>query len=47
MDEMVQFHTEAVGDEDGAALVEIGDAVALTEGQGSGSAEAKRYAYNY
>lgn len=46
MNEPLQLHTEAAGDEDGAALVEIGDAAALTEGQGAGSAEAKRHAYN-
>ncbi|MFI5616945.1 albusnodin family lasso peptide [Streptomyces sp. NPDC051567] len=33
-------------DEDTAALVEIGDAAALTEGQGGGNSEDKRRAYN-
>lgn len=37
-------NTVATGDEDDVALIEIGDAVALTEGQGS--SEDKRRAYN-
>ncbi|MFJ4681548.1 albusnodin family lasso peptide [Kitasatospora sp. NPDC088783] len=39
-------NTVANGDEDDVALIEIGDAVALTEGQGQGSSEDKRRAYN-
>ncbi|MCX4745308.1 albusnodin family lasso peptide [Kitasatospora sp. NBC_01287] len=38
-------HTEATIEDD-AAPVEIGDAAALTEGQGQGSSEDKRRAYN-
>ncbi|SFX38666.1 albusnodin family lasso peptide [Streptomyces atratus] len=33
-------------DEEEAALVDIGDAAVLTEGQGSGHSEDKRRAYN-
>ncbi|MFJ9605871.1 albusnodin family lasso peptide [Kitasatospora sp. NPDC101176] len=32
--------------EDDAAMVELGDAAELTEGQGGGSSEDKRRAYN-
>ncbi|CAL2058497.1 MULTISPECIES: albusnodin family lasso peptide [Streptomyces] len=40
-----QIHaTEA--DEDELTLVELGDAAALTEGQGGGHSEDKRRAYN-
>ncbi|MEV3948583.1 MULTISPECIES: albusnodin family lasso peptide [Streptomyces] len=38
--------TEDTGNEDDVALVQIGDAVALTEGQGGGNSEDKRRAYN-
>jgi hypothetical protein len=42
---MVEQHTpEAVGDD--VLPVEIGDVVALTEGQGGGHSEDKRRAYN-
>ncbi|MET9917714.1 albusnodin family lasso peptide [Streptomyces sp. NPDC006435] len=36
----------AEGDEEEAALVEIGDVAVLTEGQGGGHSEDKRRAYN-
>ncbi|MFJ8046055.1 albusnodin family lasso peptide [Kitasatospora sp. NPDC096147] len=39
-------NTVTTGDEDDAALIEIGDLAALTEGQGQGSSEDKRRAYN-
>ncbi|MFI1587900.1 MULTISPECIES: albusnodin family lasso peptide [Streptomyces] len=38
--------TEDTGNEDDVALVQIGDAAALTEGQGGGNSEDKRRAYN-
>ncbi|AWL38516.1 MULTISPECIES: albusnodin family lasso peptide [Streptomyces] len=38
--------TEDTGNEDGVVLVQIGDAAALTEGQGGGNSEDKRRAYN-
>jgi hypothetical protein len=34
------------GDQDTAALIEIGDVAVLTEGQGGGNSEDKRRAYN-
>jgi hypothetical protein len=40
------FDTTTTNDEDAAALIEIGDAATLTEGQGFGSSEDKRRAYN-
>ncbi|MFD7645941.1 albusnodin family lasso peptide [Kitasatospora sp. NPDC059795] len=39
-------NTMATSDEDDVALIEIGDAATLTEGQGQGSSEDKRRAYN-
>ncbi|MFF1901935.1 albusnodin family lasso peptide [Kitasatospora sp. NPDC058218] len=39
-----QHTTEAFGDDE--LMVEVGDAAALTEGQGQGSSEDKRRAYN-
>jgi hypothetical protein len=44
MDEL--FRTEARDAADDTVPVEIGDAAALTEGQGGGSSEDKRRAYN-
>ncbi len=37
---------QTITTEDDAAVVEIGDAAELTEGQGGGNSEDKRRAYN-
>jgi hypothetical protein len=44
MDDLL--HAQADGTEEDTALIEIGDAAVLTEGQGGGSSEDKRRAYN-
>ncbi|MFF3112513.1 albusnodin family lasso peptide [Kitasatospora sp. NPDC057904] len=44
MNELI--HPVDTADEDEPALVQVGDAAALTEGQGGGSSEDKRRAYN-
>ena len=45
MSDLVNTNTNA-NDEDELLLVDLGDPAALTEGQGLGSSEDKRRAYN-
>ncbi|MEU1087815.1 albusnodin family lasso peptide [Streptomyces sp. NPDC005576] len=40
------FSTRKAEDDDEDVVIEIGDAAQLTEGQGKGSSEDKRRAYN-